>query len=101
MPRTWNGVSDVAAEPERFAELFNKPSVEMMHALSAQDFERFVAYVLRRAGYHVKEVGPHWLRGVDLEVRLPGKTRIFGGVECKRFASGQLVTGPVVQKAKG
>jgi restriction endonuclease Mrr len=89
------------AEPERFADLFKNPSVEAMYALTPKEFERFVAYVLRRAGYDVKEVGPHFLRGVDLEMRLPGKTRIFGGVECKRFAASQLVTAPIVQQVKG
>ena len=89
------------AEPAKFAELFNHPTVEAMHTLSPQDFERFVAYVLRRAGYEVKEVGPHWLRGVDLELRLPGSTRIVGGVECKRFAPDNLVSATIVQHVKG
>jgi chromosome partitioning protein len=81
--------------------LFNNPSVEAMHALSPREFERFVAYVLRRAGYDVKEVAPHFLRGVDLEVRLPGRARIFAGVECKRFAPDQLVTAPIVRGVRG
>jgi chromosome partitioning protein len=89
------------AEPERFAELFNNPSVEAMHALSPREFERFVAYVLRRAGYDVKEVGPHWLRGVDLEMRRPGTTRILGGVECKRYQTEDLVPASVVSHVLG
>jgi chromosome partitioning protein len=72
-----------------------------MYALSPKDFERFIAYVLRRAGFTVNEVGLRFLRGLDLEVRLPGKTAIFGGVECKRFAPGQLVTAPIVRGVKG
>jgi chromosome partitioning protein len=91
----------MAAEPKYFVDLFNKPSVDAMHALSPQEFERFVAYVLRRAGYDVREVGPHWLRGVDLEVRLPGKSRIFGGIECKRYAPDNLVSASVVQHVRG
>lgn len=94
-------MGDVAAEPDRFAKLFDKPSVDEMYALSAREFEHFVAYVLRRAGYEVKEVGPHWLRGVDLEMRLAGKSRIVGGVECKRFREDQLVTSSVVKGVKG
>jgi len=89
------------AEPERFAKLFNDPSVEKMYALSPRDFEKFVAYVLRRAGYNVNEVGPHFLRGIDLEMRLPGRTRIFGGVECKRFAADNFVAASVVMHAMG
>jgi len=89
------------AEPQRFADLFNTPSGEAIYALTPREFERFVAYVLRRAGYGVKEVGPHWLRGVDLEMRLPGKTRIVGGVECKRFAPDKLVTSRIVKDVRG
>ncbi len=84
-----------------YAELFRAPSVESMYALTPQQFEHFVAYVLQRAGYDVKEVGPHFLHGVDIEMRLPGKTRIFGGVECKKFASDNLVKANVVSKVKG
>ncbi len=89
------------AEPAKFAALFNKPTVEEMHALSPGDFEHFVAYALRRAGYEVKEVGPHWLRGVDLEMRVPGMTGIFGGVECKKYAPGNLVKANVVKGVLG
>ena len=89
------------AEPERFAELFNQPSVEAIYALSPSDFEHFVAYVLRRAGYDAKVVGRHWLKGVDLEMRRPGLKTIVGGVECKRFQSGELVSAKVVTQLKG
>lgn len=91
----------MSAEPERFAALFSKPNVEAMHALSPREFERFVAYVLRRAGYEVKEVGPHFLRGVDLEARAPGKNKIVAGIECKRYAPDQLVSAPVVRGVLG
>jgi AAA domain/Restriction endonuclease len=72
-----------------------------MYALSPRDFERFVGYVLHRAGLDVKEVGPHFLRGVDIEMRLPSRQRIFGGVECKRFAQGTRVTSHVVMGVQG
>lgn len=90
------------AEPERFAALFNSPTVEAMHKLNPpREFERFVAYVLRRAGYEVKEVGPHFLHGVDLEMRRPGTKTILGGVECKRFQPSNVVQSGVVAKLKG
>lgn len=89
------------AEPERFAELFNKPSVEAMYSLSPKEFERFVAYVLRRAGYDVRVVGPHWLRGVDLELRRQTSSRIAGGVECKRYQAEDLVPANVVSHLLG
>jgi chromosome partitioning protein len=81
----------MAKEPERFADLFNHPTVEDMYVLTPREFEHFVAYVLRRAGYDARVVGPHFVRGVDIEVRVPGMTRIFGGVECKQFMPGHRV----------
>lgn len=89
------------AEPTRFATLFNTPTVNDMHALSPREFERFVAYVLRRAGYDAKEVGLRWLRGVDLEMRRPGTKTILGGVECKRYQPGDLVPAGVVSHLLG
>src|SRR5262245_56259570 len=91
----------MADEPERFAALCDTPSVDAMRTLIPRELERVVAHVLRRAGYEVRDVGPHWLRGVDLELRLPGRSRIVGGVECKRFATSQLVTAPLVRGVKG
>jgi chromosome partitioning protein len=91
----------MSAETEKFVGLFMSPSVESIYTLSPKEFERFVAYVLRRAGYTVREVGPHFLRGLDLEIRLPGKSSLFGGVECKRFAPNQLVTAPIVKGVRG
>jgi hypothetical protein len=56
------------AEPERFVALFSAPTVEAMHALTPREFERFVVYVLRRAGYDVREVGPCRLSCTNLPV---------------------------------
>ena len=52
----------MAAEPERITDLFKNPSGEAMYALTPKEFEHVVAYALRRAGYDVKEVGPHFLK---------------------------------------
>lgn len=93
-------MAHVEARPG-FAALFNSPTVEAMHKLSPNDFEHFVAYVLRRAGYDVRVVGRHFLRGVDLEMRRPGRAAIIGGVECKRFQAGDLVKARVVTHVKG
>ena len=89
------------AQPERFAALFQSPTLEEMYALTPRDFERFVAYVLRRAGYEVKEVGPHFVHGVDLEMRVPGRSRIVGGVECKKYAPTNLIPAAVVNRVRG
>ena len=91
----------MSTDTERFVALFNKPTVEAISALTQRDFERFVAYTLRRAGYDVKEVGGRLLRGVDLEIREHGGSRIVAAVECKRFAPGQLVNAAMVKSALG
>ena len=92
----------MVAQPTRFAALFEHPTVEAMHGLAnGKEFERFVAYVLRRAGYDAKEVGAHWLRGVDLEMRRPGSSHIVGGVECKRFQTSTLVDAKIVGNLLG
>ncbi len=99
--REW-GVRGMPTELEHFTKIFNNPSVETIYdELTPHEFERFVAFVLRRAGYDAKVVGPHWLRGIDVEMRLPGKSRIVGGVECKHFQKGLLVTAPVVKGVRG
>jgi hypothetical protein len=95
------GAQSMPAEPEHFVDLFDHATIEKMHSLSPREFERFVAYVLRRAGYVVKEVGPHFVKGVDLEIRLPGTSRIYGGIECKKYAPKNLVPAPVVNKVRG
>lgn len=90
------------ATEAQFAKLFNKPSVEEVYnTLTPKEFEHFVAYVLRRAGYDAKVVGPHWLRGVDVEMRQPGYSRIVGGMECKQYQPGDLVQAGVVTHLLG
>jgi restriction endonuclease Mrr len=91
----------MSAQPSQFATLFDKPDRGIMRKLSPRDFERFVAYVLRRAGFDVKEVGRNFLRGLDLELRLPGKQQIFGGVECKRYTEDRPVRVPAVRGVRG
>ncbi len=46
------------AAPARFAALFNQPTIEQMYALSPREFERYVGYFPKRAGFQAKEVGP-------------------------------------------
>lgn len=92
----------MATELDRFTELFHKPSVEAIYdKLTPTAFEHFIAYVLRRAGYDARVVGPHFLRGVDVEMRLPGKPGIVGGVECKHFLPERLVVARTVRGVKG
>jgi chromosome partitioning protein len=89
------------AGADTFAALFDHPTIAAMYALTPTEFEHFVEYVLHRAGYAMKHVGPHFLRGVDLEMRLPGRQRIFGGVEVKKYKSNNKVKASVVMGVLG
>lgn len=89
-------------EPTRFVDLYNRPTVDGMYALTPKEFEKFVAYVFRRAGYEVHNVAFKFTRGVDLEVFADkARRRRMGGVEVKRFDRGKLVTADAVQKLMG
>lgn len=90
------------AEPARFVDLFLDPTVEKMHSLSPSEFEKFVAYVLRRAGFTVTDVALRFLRGVDLEMYSDkSRKKQVGGVEVKRFEATSLVNAATVQKLMG
>lgn len=83
--------------------LYRRPALASMGELSPSNFERFVALALRHAGYRVKHTGPVFKRGVDLEL-MPveeGARKRLGGVECKRYAPGQLVGRDPVQTLAG
>lgn len=89
-------------EPTRFVDLYNRPTVDGMYALTPKEFEKFVAYVFRRAGYEVHDVAFKFTRGVDLEVFSDkARRRRMGGVEVKRFDRGKLVNADAVQKLMG
>lgn len=90
------------AEPQRFRDLYAAPSVEGMYALTPKEYEKFVAYVFRRAGYEVNDVAFKFTKGVDLELYADNsRRRRIGGVEVKRYEAGSLVTAQVVQKLMG
>jgi chromosome partitioning protein len=89
-------------EPTRFVDLYNRPTVDGMYALTPKEFEKFVAYVFRRAGYEVHDVAFKFTRGVDLEVFADkARRRRVGGVEVKRFDRGKLVTADAILKLMG
>ncbi len=89
------------AEPQRFKDLFENPTVSGMYELSPREFEKFVAYVFRRSGYDVNEVGLKFTRGVDLEIFAGNSRARSGGVEVKRFEQDKAVSAQIVQKLMG
>jgi chromosome partitioning protein len=74
-----------------------------MRALTPREFEHFVAYTFRRAGYGVADVSTTVLKGVDLELYLTllRDSHPLGGVEIKRYAANKLVDKPAVQLLLG
>jgi hypothetical protein len=89
------------AEPQRFKELFANPTVPDMYTLTPKEFEKFVAYVFRRAGYEVNEVGLKFTKEVDLELFTGDLRKRSGGVEVKHFDQDAAVTAAIVQKLMG
>ncbi|HUY75948.1 MAG TPA: AAA family ATPase, partial [Ktedonobacterales bacterium] len=83
--------------------IFARPSVSAMLDLSPRQFERFVEYVFRRAGYGVNDVAFKLLKGVDLELcqsATPG-SKTVGGIEVKRYAPDNKVNNDTTQKLLG
>lgn len=90
------------AEPQRFKDLFANPSVQEMYTLTPKEFEKFVAYVFRCAGYVVNDVSFRFTKGVDLELFGDASShRRSGGIEVKRLEPSALVSAQVVQKLMG
>jgi len=74
-----------------------------MLELAPHPFERFVAYVFRRAGYIVNDMSFKFMWGVDLELRQATATggRGVGGIEVKRYAPENKVDKATVQQLVG
>jgi chromosome partitioning protein len=87
---------------DQFEAIYAKPSVSKMTDLSPKSFERFVAFVLTKAGYQTKDVAIKILKGVDIEISVAGPNpRRIGGVEVKRYQSNGPIDAKVVQKLMG
>jgi chromosome partitioning protein len=74
-------------QTETFAQIFVKPSVEAMLALTPTGFEHFVEYVFQRAGFIVQFVAQnHNGSGVDLELysQLNGISVLYAIVQVKK-----------------
>src|SRR5579859_4642792 len=84
-----------AAKVAVFEQIFAQPHLDHMHQLDPDDFEQFVAYVFRCAGYIVEHVartrfpyGP----GVDLNLHVPSAKKPVARVEVRRYAPSNLLT---------
>lgn len=87
-----------------FASIFEKPSIERMIAeLGDIEFEHFVGYVFRHAGFGVEHTGTKYGQGLDLRLYLGSiatGTR-HGGVSVKHLSGDNSVTGPQVMLLRG
>jgi len=86
----------------QFETIYQQPNIDAMIALTPKNFERFVAYILTKAGYNVHDVAIKILKGVDIEISTPSpKSYSVGGVEVKRYQKDGLIDAKVVQKLMG
>lgn len=95
---------DKQALEATFASIFEEPSIErMLSELGDIEFEHFVGYVFRRAGYGVEHTGTKFGQGLDLRL-YHGSTAVgtpYGGVSVKHFSGDNSVTGPQVMLLRG
>ena len=86
----------------QFEALLRNPSASEMLQLDPRTFERFVAFVLHKAGYLTADVALKFIRGVDLEIFHPATThKKLGGIEIKRYTPGNLITSATIQQLIG
>lgn len=86
-----------------FESIFARPSVSAMLDLSPRQFERFVEYVFRRAGYGVNDISLRFIRGADLELlqTASAASKSVGAIEVKRYAPENKVDSATVQQLAG
>src|SRR5262249_10123481 len=87
-----------------FTSIFKEPTIErLLTELGDTDFEHFVGYVFRQAGYGVKHTGTQYGQGLDLRLYLgsPATGSPYGGVSVKHFSGDGVVTGPQVMNLRG
>lgn len=74
----------MSAEPSFFGPVFDAPEEKLeqelrkIHEHYPGDFDRFIAYVLQRAGYNVRTREPSWYNHARFEVRSPGSGELLG-----------------------
>ena len=87
-----------------FAQLFATPSIEsMLTELSDKEFEHFVGYVFRHAGFGVEHTGTQYGLGLDLKLfNDPSSHEVASaGVSVKQLTPPGQVTGPHVTNLRG
>jgi len=87
-----------------FADLYEKPNIQrMLDELTDDQFEDFVGYVLRQAGYFVEDTAMQYGQGLDLKLFTGPVTAraLHAGVSVKHFSPTNLVTGPHVMHFRG
>lgn len=88
----------------KFRGLFEAPSVERIHSeLGDTEFEHFVAYVFRQAGFGAEGVGGQHISGIDVKIYADAmaSSPYVGAAQVKRYQVGNLVAAPDVNKLRG
>lgn len=97
--------SDPSDKHHTFEQLFKKPTIEAMLALSWQDFQAFVGYVFNYAGFTVEPVSTQFFPfgpGVDFNLyNGPIRGRPVARVEVRKYAPQNLLHFPDVAQFLG
>jgi chromosome partitioning protein len=87
-----------------FKSIFESPSIDrLLTDLTPYQFEDFIGYVFRRAGFIVEDTATQFGPGLDLKLYTtptPVK-RLYAGVSIKQFQPPLRVTAPDIMRLKG
>jgi len=93
-------MAQVQIDEARFQDIFGEPSIErMLTELDDTEFEHFVAYVFRQAGFAVEYTGNQHGPGLDLKIFMGGPLK--AGVQVKHFVESHRITGHDVVHLRG
>jgi Restriction endonuclease/AAA domain len=90
----------------KFNSIFQAPTIERLYGeLGDTEFEHFVAYVFRQAGFGAVGVGGQHISGIDVKLYAHSNSHAdseyLGAAQAKRYQVGNLVTAPDVNKLRG
>lgn len=94
----------VPVNQAKFRDLFERPSLErFLTELGDIEFEHFIAYVFRQAGFRAESIGSKHVAGIDVALYDDASPTApyFGGVQVKHFQTGNHVNAPDVNKLRG
>ncbi len=93
-------MAQVQIDEAKFRDIFENPTIaRMLREVNPTEFEHFVAYVFKQAGFSVEYTGNQHGPGLDLKVFMGGPLR--AGVQVKHFVPDHRVSAPEVVNLRG